>query len=155
MKNKHARSILLTLLLMLGVIPGFFSCNSITAKDKDINSSESANSSNLVVNQQGNSPPVIDKIIPEWRSVARGETSKIKVTAHDPDGDSLIYAWSCKRGSISGKGAEVTYTAPTGYIDDNLITVVVSDGRGGQDTAYINMPVVCCSYAQKNPDWSP
>jgi hypothetical protein len=155
MKNNRAKWIPLTFLLVLCVVPGFFSCNYITAKETGANSPESTNSSNPIVNQPGNNPPVIEAVVPEWRSVARGTTSKIKVIAHDPDGDSLTYTWSCKRGSFSGKGSEITYTAPTGYIDDNLITVVVIDGRGGQDTSYVNSAVTCCSYAQKNPDWSP
>jgi hypothetical protein len=108
-----------------------------------------------VVNVEGNQAPIIDAIIPEWTSVERTKTTKIEVIAHDPDGDTLTYSWSCTRGSLSGKGTIVTYTAPAGYIDDNPIVVSVSDGRGGAQYSSINMPVVCCSHAQKNPDWKP
>jgi hypothetical protein len=107
------------------------------------------------VNVEGNQAPIIDAIIPEWTSVERGKATKIQVIAHDPDGDTLSYSWSCMRGKLSGKGTLVSYLAPAGYLDDNQITVSVGDGKGGSQYASINIPVVCCSHAQKNPDWKP
>jgi hypothetical protein len=106
------------------------------------------------VNAAGNNSPVIDNVISEWSSVERGKTTKVRVYAHDPDGDKLTYSWSCMRGTIAGKGVEVSYTAPTGYIDQNEIIVSVSDGRGGSQYSSVNIRVVCCAAAQKNPDWN-
>ena len=154
-RNRLIISIVLNLLIMIPIVTGSFSCNGSSAQAGAINTSDQPASPSAETNQPGNNSPVVDEITSEWREVARGETTKIKVIAHDPDGDKLTYSWSCTRGSISGKGNEVTYTAPTGYIDENPITVYVSDGRGGEQMSSINIPVVCCSHAQKNPDWSP
>jgi hypothetical protein len=155
MQNKFIMRFSISFLAILLIIPGLFSCASANAGNGPAANSNQQDTSVDVPNQPGNNSPVIDQIIPEWTSVARGETSKIKIIAHDPDGDKLTYSWSCKRGKISGKGSEITYSAPTGYIDDNPITVYVSDGRGGGEITSVNMPVVCCSHAQKNPDWIP
>jgi hypothetical protein len=154
MRNKFVISIFLFLLTMLFITPGF-SCNYTNTSGEAVNTSNQQANTGTEVNQPGNNPPVIDNIISEWTSVERGKTTKIKIIAHDPDGDKLTYSWRCMRGSISGKGTEVTYSAPTGYVDDNPITVYVSDGRGGGEISSVNIPVVCCSHAQKNPDWSP
>jgi hypothetical protein len=119
-----------------------------------VQSQEPSNNSSPSVSSEGNSAPVIDNIISEWSSVERGKTTKIRVYAHDPDGDKLTYSWSCTRGTLSGNGVEVSYTAPTGYIDQNPIIVSIGDGRGGSQYSSVNIPVVCCAAAQKNPDWN-
>jgi hypothetical protein len=100
-----------------------------------------------------NSRPVIDTIIPEWKAIERGKSSKIRCYASDPDGDNLNYTWESNRGSISGSGPVVTLATPNSYVDI-IITVGVSDGRGGYASQQITVPVVCCSFAEKNPEWS-
>ena len=55
-------------------------------------------------------------------------------------------------GKISGKGDTVTYTAPLSYVDVTVY-VTVSDGRGGMAAGSAAFAVVCCGYAQKNPEW--
>ncbi len=108
------------------------------------------------VNSEGNQAPIIDAVISEWSAVERGKATKIQVIAHDPDGDKLTYSWSCQRGSLSPKtGTMVSYTAPNGYMDDNEIVVSASDGHGGSQYSSVNIRVVCCSLATKNPDWKP
>ena len=54
------------------------------------------------------------------------------------DGTALNYEWSTSGGSISGTGAAVDWIAPeeVGMYD---ITVNVTDGQGGQDTASISL----------------
>jgi hypothetical protein len=155
MKNRLLINISLGSLLILLVAPALFACASANASGVSAADSNQTDISVDVANQPGNNSPIIDQIIPEWTSVARGTTTKIKIIAHDLDGDKLVYSWRCTRGKISGKGSEITYSAPTGYIDNNPIEVYVSDGRGGGEITSINMPVVCCSHAQRNPDWSP
>jgi len=70
----------------------------------------------------------------EWTS----PLGSIQVTcnASSPDGYSLSYSWSASGGNITGAGPEVAWTAPeeVGMYD---ITVVVTDGHGGQDTEAI------------------
>ena len=146
---------LISILTALLITPASFSCSYAKAGGNVENNPDQQVVSGDIVNQPGNNAPVIEQIIPEWTAVERGKTTKIKVIASDPDGDKLTYSWRCSRGKISGSGSEVTYSAPTGYIDDNPITVYVSDGRGGGEIGSVNIRVVCCSNAQKNPDWTP
>ncbi len=125
-----------------------------TPATSDGNSPQQQNTT--TVNTEGNQAPVIDAVISEWSAVERGKVTKIQVVAHDPDGDKLSFSWSCLRGSLSPKtGTLVSYTAPNGYMDDNEIVVSVSDGRGGSQYSSVNIRVVCCSLATKNPDWKP
>ena len=105
-------------------------------------------------NQSGpNHLPVIDSVIAEWSQIERGKTGLIKCIAHDPDGDKLTYKWEPERGSISGKGSTVSYTAPLSYVDV-IVNVIVSDGRGGTVAAGVKFEVVCCANAQRNPEWT-
>ena len=101
-----------------------------------------------------NRSPVIDDLVLEYTSIERGGSGHIKCVARDADGDRLTYKWEADRGSISGKGASVVYTAPSSFVDV-LVNVYVSDGRGGWAQRSAAFKVVCCGYAQKNPDWKP
>ena len=101
-----------------------------------------------------NRSPVIDDLVLEYTSIERGGSGHIKCIARDADGDRLTYKWEADRGSISGKGASVVYTAPSSFVDV-LVNVYVSDGRGGSAQRSAAFKVVCCGYAQKNPDWKP
>jgi hypothetical protein len=95
---------------------------------------------------------VIDNVLAEWSQIERGKSGVIKCTAHDPDGDKLTYQWQESVGKVSGKGDTVTYTAPLSYVDVTVY-VTVSDGRGGMAVSSCAFSVVCCGYAQKNPEW--
>ncbi len=81
-----------------------------------------------------------------------GLTADIEVTASDPDGDALIYAYSssCESatfepagsaGPVAGSGATPNLTRF--HVDDPAaqcsISVVVSDGRGGTTTAIAHL----------------
>jgi hypothetical protein len=116
-------------------------------------SSPPPSSSSTVQPVGENHSPVIDSIISEYTQIERGKSGKIRCIASDPDGDTLTYSWEVDRGSISGSGALVTYNAPESYVDAQ-ITVAVSDSRGAVVWGTISLPVVCCGYAKKNPDWS-
>jgi len=80
-----------------------------------------------------NNPPVIESLTTDCPRVRPGHSGIITCVASDPDGDELTYEWSAERGTIDGEGAEVTWIAPGDY-GDYLITVTVSDGRGGEVT---------------------
>ena len=101
-----------------------------------------------------NRSPVIDDVVLEYTSIERGGSGRIKCIAHDADNDRLTYKWEVSRGSISGKGGNVVYTAPNSFVDV-MVNVYVSDGRGGVSQKAAAFKVVCCGYAQKNPDWKP
>jgi len=80
-----------------------------------------------------NNPPVIESLSTDCPRVKPAGTGTITCVASDPDGDELTYTWSAERGAISGSGATVTWTAPSEF-GNYLITVTVSDGRGGEVT---------------------
>ena len=66
----------------------------------------------------------------------------VHLTADVTDGnnDALEYEWSASGGSIAGDGSNVTWYAP-GNEGIYLIQLKVSDGRGGEATASINILV--------------
>jgi hypothetical protein len=78
-----------------------------------------------------NSPPVIESLTTDCPRVRPNHSGIITCVASDPDGDELTYTWTAERGYIDGEGPEVTWTAPGDY-GYYLITVTVSDGRGGE-----------------------
>ena len=82
----------------------------------------------------GNERPVLDnKVV----TTPNEGTIPLKVTftarASDPNGDKLDYIWDFGDGEITGGGASISHTyKDSGYYP---VKVVVSDGRGGVDTA--------------------
>jgi hypothetical protein len=111
-----------------------------------------SNGGSSINNAGENHFPVVDKILLEYTAIERGKSGDIKCNAYDPDGDKLTYTWEASRGNISGKGPEVKYTAPNSFVNVT-VTVTVKDGRGGFADYPVAFDVVCCSYAQKNPEW--
>ncbi len=87
-----------------------------------------------------NQPPVISSLTAEPQSLPPGGSSTITVVASDPDGDPLSFSWSASGGSISGSGAQVTWTAPE-VAGTYTVTVTVSDGKGGSDSASVSISV--------------
>jgi outer membrane protein OmpA-like peptidoglycan-associated protein len=81
-----------------------------------------------------NNPTVTCEV--ERPTLAPGESTGVRATASDPDGDPLTYSWSASAGTISGSGPAVTYNC-TGVAPgaSATITVRVSDGRGGSAQA--------------------
>jgi hypothetical protein len=81
-----------------------------------------------------NTPPIIESLSTDCPKVRPAGTGTITCVASDPDGDELTYTWTAERGTISGEGSVVTWTAPGEY-GEYLVTVTVSDGRGGEVTS--------------------
>jgi len=82
-------------------------------------------------------PPVNENTVRQW------VTKTIHCNAEDPDGDKLSYLWRATGGKITGEGSTVVWTSP-GVNGDYTITVVVSDGRGGEAEGSITFKVLCC-----------
>jgi len=99
---------------------------------------EAVGSDGVVSNQSaetyatpGNSPPQIDSVMPPNPVALWGQSVTITCYAHDPDGDSISYAWEALNGGqISGEGATITFTVPQDSILMHPVRVTVSDGRG-------------------------
>jgi len=67
-------------------------------------------------------------------------STEIVCIASSPDGEELMYEWSCDDGEIEGTGATVTWTAPDSE-GVYRITVTVTAASGGQDTKDTTIPV--------------
>lgn len=60
-----------------------------------------------------NEPPVIDSVVVSSNTVLPGGTITLAVTAHDPNGDALSFAWTANGGTFSSPAAPSTsWTAP-------------------------------------------
>jgi hypothetical protein len=86
----------------------------------------------------------IDGAAPVAENAARQWTTKtVHCDVDDPDGDKLTYLWRATGGKITGEGSTVGWTSP-GVSGDYTLTVVVSDGRGGNAEGSVVFKVLCC-----------
>jgi len=69
------------------------------------------------------------------------QVCQLTCSASDADKDPLSYHWSANRGNISGEGPTVTWTAPE-TPGTYTITIAVSDTKGNQTVAYLNVNVI-------------
>jgi hypothetical protein len=93
-----------------------------------------------------NTPPTIESLATDCPRVKKAGTATITCEASDPDGDELTYSWSAERGNISGEGAIVSWVAPSEF-GTHVVTVTVTDGRGGEATDEISFIVCSCGSA--------
>ena len=87
-----------------------------------------------------NQSPVISSLAADPSGILYGGSTTITCIANDPDGDMISYNWSASEGSISGVGNRVTWVAPNKGGNFN-ITVLLSDGKGGETTGNIMVTV--------------
>jgi chitinase len=93
-----------------------------------------------------NNPPVIESLTTDCPRVKQSHSAILTCVASDPDGDELNYSWSAERGSIDGEDAEVTWVGPNEF-GTFVITLTVSDGRGGEASSEISIIVCSCGSA--------
>ncbi|MBK6910424.1 MAG: hypothetical protein IPK53_13110 [bacterium] len=75
-------------------------------------------------------PPIITVVVAAPDSVGTGESTTLFVSAYDPNGDAMTYAWTATAGTLSTPTAPVTnYTPPSG-IGLYEISVTVTDNDG-------------------------
>ena len=73
-------------------------------------------------------------------TVLPNDKSMITCAARDPDGDVLNYSWEASDGSITGVGDTIIWVAPDRE-GEFIITVIVDDGKGGQNAAHVSITV--------------
>jgi hypothetical protein len=78
--------------------------------------------------ENANQPPVIDTYSPTSSSISmiEGQTQQFTLTSHDPDGDTLTYAWLLDS-VVQAASQNWTYTTDHSSVGVHNITVVVSD----------------------------
>jgi hypothetical protein len=94
-----------------------------------------------------NHAPNISTLAARPGKIDLSTTSELICTANDPDGDTLSYSWMATRGTLSGSGSTVTWTAPASE-GDYFIVCKIADGRGGQVVDSIGVRVRDFSKAQ-------
>jgi hypothetical protein len=99
---------------------------------------------------KANQPPVIQQIVGPTAWIP-GSSAQITCLASDPDGDKLTYTWTADNGTIDGKGPTITWAAPLGMGKYN-VSVVVSDGKGGEVKSTTEESVVINDNGSVNPD---
>lgn len=92
----------------------------------------------LSLNVVANQDPHISTLVAVPDIVLPGGRSTITCVASDSDSEWVSYNWSASGGSISGVGDTAAWFAPNknGTFD---ITVVVSDGRGGEAKEHVSV----------------
>ena len=100
--------------------------------------------------EQPNRPPVIDQIAGPKAWLPETE-AQLTCIASDPDGDNLTYTWIADNGTIKGTGPTITWTSP-GRDGIYNITLVVSDGRGGNTKFVQEERVIFNSDGSISPD---
>ena len=72
------------------------------------------------------------------------QTVSLAVTAGDPDNDPLTYQYSVTRGQIFGSGSSVSWKLGDQRLGRYLVTVKVTDGKGGEATSTLQVVVDQC-----------
>ena len=94
----------------------------------------------LPVTVGANQSPAISELVANPSGILYGGSTTLTCMATDPDGDVVRYSWSASEGSITGVGNRVTWIAPNKGGNYN-ITVVVSDGKGGESRSDVMVTV--------------
>jgi len=94
----------------------------------------------VLVVVMNNTSPIIGSLGTDSEWILPSDRLQMVCSASDLDGDTLSYEWTATGGAISGTGESVNWTAPQ-EVGLYNIAVVVRDGRGGEDTAFLSLSV--------------
>lgn len=108
----------------------------VTVEDRKGGSAQAS----LPVTVGANQSPAISELVANPSGILYGGSTTLTCMATDPDGDVVRYSWSASEGSITGVGNRVTWVAPNKGGNYN-ITVVVSDGKGGESRSDVMVTV--------------
>ncbi len=139
--RRGIKAVLLVLILILAAVPLASCGGSGTSAPTTVQPPPATSGGQPVA---GNQSPVIKNLTAQPAALKPDERTELRCEVTDPDGDTLTYAWSANGGVFSETVTKQFWTewrAPkfTGVF---VITVNVSDGRGGTATKSLNMSVV-------------
>jgi len=112
----------------------------VTVSDKKGGSAQSS----LTMTVGANQSPVISSLVANPTSLLYGSSTTVTCIASDPDGDVVRFSWSSSEGTVSGVGDKVTWISPKKGGNFN-VTVIVSDGKGGETTGSVMIPVTAAT----------
>ncbi|TNC46508.1 Ig-like domain-containing protein [Mumia zhuanghuii] len=94
---------------------------------------------NEVVDPPTNTPPTAGDVS---ATTDQGKAVAIVLKGADADGDTLAYSYGTPaNGTVTGTGANVTYTPNAGFSGTDTFTYTVNDGKGGTDTGTVTVTV--------------
>ncbi len=99
-----------------------------------------ADTSSVALSVIDNHFPVIETLFANPSIINPFETSTLTCQARDEDGDSLVFTWEARQGTITGSGSVVSWTAPA---DEGYYNVIsrVTDARGSSDCDSVGVVV--------------
>jgi hypothetical protein len=134
---------------------GYFGADSFmfTATANGQTSSPALVSIQVTQTQDTNATPVADD---QDLSVVTGNSLDITLTATDTDSESLTFSTTSSptNGTLTGIGANVTYTPNDGYTGSDSFTFVASDGQSTSSPATVHITVNAAEQTQPQPQFS-
>lgn len=110
---------------------------SVTVSDGVCTGTDSAS---VTVNAIPNKAPTV-QCSAEKGEVMSGERLAFTAQGNDPDKDSLSYQWSASNGRVEGSGNRVTFDTTGLTAGTYVLTVRISDGRGGNASSTCSVNV--------------
>lgn len=96
-----------------------------------------------------NRPPKISGIEASNLYVYPKGKSTLNCVVTDPEGDDILFKWSCSDGTFTGSGPVVTWKAPNQY-GDFYIMVIAEDTSGNSDQATLTIEVIANENQKKS-----
>jgi hypothetical protein len=96
-----------------------------------------------------NRPPKISSIEASTMYVYPKGKSTINCVVTDPEGDDILFKWSCSAGEFFGSGPVVTWKAPNQYGEFHLM-VIAEDTNGNSDQATLTIGVIAYENQKKS-----